>query len=79
MDQQQTNNLQISYDRVAEEYVKRIFEELAHRLLDSLDSTSLFPEGKEKLLTSAVSASRPLIALLSHDRQPLKVRLYTIA
>ena len=31
MDQQQTNNLQISYDRVAEEYVKRIFEELAHK------------------------------------------------
>jgi hypothetical protein len=26
--------LQISYDRVAEEYVKRIFEELAHKPLD---------------------------------------------
>ena len=34
MDQQQTNNLQISYARVAEEYVTRIFEELAHKPLD---------------------------------------------
>jgi hypothetical protein len=31
MDQQQLDNLQASYDRVAEEYARRIFDELQYK------------------------------------------------
>lgn len=34
MEQQKITDLQIGYDRVAEEYVKRIFDELVHKPLD---------------------------------------------
>jgi ubiquinone/menaquinone biosynthesis C-methylase UbiE len=34
MDQQQLDNLQASYDRVAEEYARRIFDELQYKPLD---------------------------------------------
>ncbi|HSD82826.1 MAG TPA: methyltransferase domain-containing protein, partial [Anaerolineae bacterium] len=34
MDQQQLENLQASYDRVAEEYAHRIFDELQYKPLD---------------------------------------------
>ncbi len=34
MDQQRTRDLQASYNRVAEEYARRIFDELAHKPLD---------------------------------------------
>jgi ubiquinone/menaquinone biosynthesis C-methylase UbiE len=36
MDQEKANNLRASYDRVAEEYSRRIFEELAHKPVDRL-------------------------------------------
>jgi SAM-dependent methyltransferase len=34
MDQEKSNNLRTSYDRVAEEYTRRMFDELTHKPLD---------------------------------------------
>src|SRR5438128_1479673 len=34
MDDQQIRNVQTSYDRVADEYIERIFDELKHKPLD---------------------------------------------
>ena len=34
MDDEITKNTQVTYDRVADEYVRRIYDELRHKLLD---------------------------------------------
>src|SRR5258708_4761365 len=34
MDDEMTKNIQVTYDRVADEYVRRIYGELKHKLLD---------------------------------------------
>ncbi len=62
MDAHRRNDYQTSYDQVADEYVRRIFDELQHKPLDRqlLDGRALFVTviGADLLLRATLSAWR---------------------